>query len=110
MPRIVVGTLPKQIAWYNLKRRMWELQFLPASIIATNTGKIYIKRGSAPKADDNSNTWDYLLNAGASVGDNVDNQQKESPWKGDVWVISDTADQVCTIEESNIKENAEVKE
>ncbi len=110
MPRIVIGTSPKQLAWYNPKRRKWELQFIPSSIIATNTGKIYLKRGSAPKADDTSNTWDHVLNSGAAVGDNMDEQQKECAWKGDVWAISDTADQVCTMEEYNITEHEIPKE
>ena len=110
MPRILIGVLPKQIMFRNKKRRKWELQFLPSSIIAGNTGKIYVKRGSAPVANDNSNTWDHLLNAGSSVGDNVSDQQEKSPWLDDVWAISDTTDQVCTLEESNIAENEQPKE
>ncbi len=82
---------------------------MPSSIIAGNTGKIYVKRGSAPKADDASNTWDHLLNSGASVGDNTGDQQPKCPWLDDVWAISDTADQVCTLEEANIIENEESK-
>lgn|SRR3990167_5050708 len=105
MPRIIIGVLPKQIMWRNPNRRKWEIQFIPSSIIAGNTGKIYIKRGSAPKADDNSNTWDHVLIGGASVGDNISDQQKKSPWLDDVWAISDTADQICTLEEQNIVEN-----
>jgi len=109
MPRITIGVLPKQIMFRNTKRRKWEIQFLPSSIIAGNTGKIYIKRGSAPKADDNSNTWDHVLNAGASIGDNTGDQQPKSPWLDDVWAISDTADQICTLEEQNVAENEKPK-
>lgn len=104
MPRVIIGTTPVQLAWANNKRRKWELQFIPSSIINTNTGKIYVKRGSAPKADDASNTWDNVLNPGAVVGDNLDDSQEKSPWLGDIWAVSDTSGQICTFEEYNIQE------
>jgi len=104
MPRIIIGTLPVQLTWGNPKRKSWELQFIPSSIEAGNTGKIYFKRGSAPKADAASNTWDGVLNAGASVGDNTDKIAKEAEFKGSIWAISDTADQVCTFDEQTFSE------
>jgi len=100
MPRLIIGIEPVQLSWGNPKRKSWEIQFIPSSIIATNTGNIFVKRGSAPKADLASNTYDAVLNAGASTGDNVDKTAKEADFKGSLWAISDTADQVVTFEES----------
>lgn len=104
MPRVVVGTTPIQLAWSNPRRKKWEAEFLPASIIAGNTGKVYIKRGSAPVASDTSNTWDHVLNSGAAVGDNIDDSSPESPWKGAIYAVSDTADQVLTFLETEIEQ------
>lgn len=104
MPRVIIGTTPVQLSWYNPKRKSWEIQFIPSSMIGTNTGNIFVKRGSAPKADLTSNTYDSVLNAGASVGDNVDKTAKEADFKGSLWAISDTADQVATFEESSMTE------
>lgn len=104
MPRVIIGTAPVQLSWGNKKRKSWELQFVPSSIIGTNLGNIFVKRGSAPKADLASNTYDHVLNAGASVGDNVDKTAKEADFKGSIWAISDTADQVATFDETSTEE------
>lgn len=83
---------------------MLSVQFLPSSIVAGNTGLIFGKWGSAPKADANSNTYDFVLNAGAADGTNLDESLKEAPQKGDLWLISDTAAQQVNVIEHNFDE------
>ena len=101
MPRITIGTTPIQLAWRNPKRKSWELEFIPASIISGNTGIVFVKRGSAPKADILSNTWDHTLSSGDQAGDNLDGAADKSPWEGDIWAVSDAAAQICTFRETN---------
>ena len=107
MPRVTIGTEPVQVARYNPKRRVLAVQFIPSSIIAGNTGLIFGKFGSAPKADTASNTWDFLLNAGAADGTNIGETATEAPLKDDLWLISDTAAQIVNIDDRNMQEAPE---
>lgn len=102
--KIVIGTEPVQLASPNRKRKRWELQFVPASIEAGNTGLIYIGRGYPPSTNADSPSKDHVLNSGSSVGDNVDALLPECPYKGAVFAISDTTSQVCTMFEENVEE------
>lgn len=104
MPRLTIGTTPIQVAWRNDKRLSLSAQFVPASIIAGNTGLVFGKWGSAPKADTASNTWDFVLNPGASDGTNTDESQAQAPEKRDLWLVSDTAGQIMNLVEKNIHE------
>jgi len=104
MPRVTIGTEPVQVARYNTKRRVLAVQFIPSSIIVGNTGLIFGKFGSAPKADTASNTWDFLLNPGAADGSNIGETALEAPMKEDLWLISDTAGQIVNVDERNIQE------
>lgn len=102
MARVSVGTNPKQVTFKNEKRLSLSVQFLPAGIIAGNTGLIYGKFGSAPKADPLSNTWDFVLNPGATEGTNLDETLAKAPITDDLWLISDTADQIVSLTERHV--------
>lgn len=102
MARVSIGVLPKQVVFKNEKRLSLSAQFLPAGIIAGNTGLIYGKWGSAPKADPLSNTWDFVLNPGATEGTNLDEALPKAPNTDDLWLISDTADQIISLTERHI--------
>lgn len=78
------------------------VEFIASSIIAGNTGKIYGKFGGPPVASDNSNTWDFLLNAGSVDGTNINESQTVAPDKRDLWLVSDTATQIINIVERNV--------
>ncbi|MBI4135077.1 MAG: hypothetical protein HY471_03165 [Candidatus Sungbacteria bacterium] len=108
MPRLSVGTLPIQVAWLNEKRFSVAAQMLPTGIEAGNTGLVYGKFGSAPVAAAASNSWDFVLNAGASDGSNVNEQLPEAPDKRDLWLVSDTAAQIVNVTEKNVHEKAPV--
>lgn len=99
-----IGTNPVQVAWYNPKRRVLSVQFLPASIAAANTGLVFGKWGSAPKADAASNTWDFVLNPGSADGTNIDESAPIAQRKGDLWLVSDTAGQQVNVDEHNVEE------
>ncbi len=104
MARRTIGTVPVQVAVRNLKRLSLSAQFLPSSIIAGNTGLIFGKFGTPPVASSESNTWDFLLNAGATDGTNVDENQKRAPNTEDLWLISDTAGQIVNVVERDVPE------
>lgn len=89
----VVGTSPVQVALPNPRRHIISVQLLPNNIVAGNTGLVFGKFGSAPTASLNSNSWDFVLNAGAQDGSNLYETRDQSVHKGDLWLISDTADQ-----------------
>jgi len=104
MPRLTIGTEPIQVAWLNNKRFSLSVQHLPSSIYAGNTGLIFGKFGSAPKADTASNTWDFVLTSGSADGTNINENLPEAPDKRDLWLISDTAAQIVNVIEKNRNE------
>lgn len=105
MARLSIGTNPVQAARPNINRLSLSVQYLPAGIIAGNIGLIYGKFGSAPKADPLSNTWDFILNPGATEGTNLDESLAKAPLTEDLWLISDTADQIVSLTERYVPEN-----
>ena len=76
------------------------MQLIPSSIVAGNTGLVYGKWGSAPVADPNSNTWDFVLNAGAVDGANLYETRDVAKQQQDLWLISDTANQQVNVVET----------
>lgn len=104
MARLSIGVTPKQVAFKNANRLSLSVQMIPTGIIAGNTGLIFGKWGSAPKADIASNTWDFVLNGGATEGTNLDESLKEAPIKDDLWLTADTADQIVSLVERHINE------
>jgi hypothetical protein len=105
MARLSVGTDPIQIAWYNPKRFSLAVEFVASSVIAGNTGLVYGKFGSCPVASIISNTWDFLLNAGAVDGTNTAESLGAAPDFRDLWLVSDTADQIINYVERNTPGN-----
>jgi hypothetical protein len=94
-----IGTEPIQVAPANPNRAYISVQLLPNNIAAGNTGLVFGKFGSAPKADINSNSWDFVLNAGAADGDNLFEARDEALLKQELWIIADTAAQVVNVVE-----------
>ena len=73
---------------------------IPSSIVAGNTGLIFGKFGSAPKADINSNTWDFVLNSGATDGSNLYETTDKAYNEQELWLVSDTASQLVNVSET----------
>jgi len=102
MANRIIGLDPVQVAPRNPNRHLISVQMIPSSIVAGNTGAVYGKFGSAPKADINSNTWDFVLNAGAADGSNLGETVKEAWDTQELWLIADTAGQVVNVVERSI--------
>lgn len=102
MARITVGLTPVQVAPPNPRRFQLSAQLMPLSIIAGNTGKVYGKFGSPPTASDTSNSWDFVLNAGAADGTNLYESQDVAADMQELWLVSDTADQIVNVVERSI--------
>lgn len=100
MSLAIIGQEPVQVAFQNPNRFQLTVQLIPSSIIAGNTGLVFGKWGSAPKADINSNTWDFVLNAGAVDGTNLYETRDDAYLKKDLWLISDTASQQVNVVET----------
>lgn len=106
MARFNVGVDPVQVAPPNARRHQLTVQLMPLNIVATNTGKIYGKFGSVPTASDASNTWDFVLNAGAADGTNLYEATEGAAEKQELWLVSDTADQVVNVVERSVPKTA----
>lgn len=81
-------------------------QLLPLSFVASNTGLIYGKFGSAPVASMASGTWDFVLNSGAADGTNNFETRDKAIVQESLWLVSDTANQQVNVEERSLEEAA----
>lgn len=97
-----ISTNPIQVAPRNPNRHSISVQLLPSSIVAGNTGLVYGKFGSAPQANINGNTWDFVLNAGAADGANLYETTDKAYDTQELWLVADTASQVVNIVERSI--------
>lgn len=97
--RLTIGTDPVQVLKPNSKRIKWEIQVLPSSIIAGNTGLVFVARGHAPGSVTALNTLDETLNAGASTTENLMDGSSKDRVQEEVWLISDTAGQIVNVSE-----------
>jgi hypothetical protein len=105
MSQRIISTEPIQVAFSNPRRFQLTVQLIPSSIIAGNSGLVYGKWGSAPKADINSNTWDFVLNAGAVDGTNLYETRDKSVLIQDLWLIADTTNQIVNLIEVEVRED-----
>lgn len=102
MARRSIGTEPIQVAPRNTLRHQITVQLLPNSIEAGNTGLVFGKFGSAPVADLNSNTWDFVLNSGAADGSNFYDASNQAFNQQELWLIADTAAQIVNVIETSL--------
>ena len=99
MAKVFVSTLVKQLLPPNPKRIGWEFQFIPSSILAGNTGIVFLSVDKIPKADAGGENNEAILNAGAGMTRKLSEGDPPVEVQGAVWAISDTADQQCTLKE-----------
>ena len=102
MARRTIGTEPIQVATRNPRRHQITVQLLPNNIEAGNTGLVFGKFGSAPVADLNSNTWDFVLNSGSADGSNFYDSSDKAYQEQELWLIADTAGQVVNVVETSL--------
>ncbi len=100
MTRVVVDTTPVQVLPPNSKRKKWEIQFLPTSVIAGNTGSImFLGIGHPPGNSTTRNTYDEAMVPGAAVVKNIADGNSRAEVEDAIWLQSDTAGQVVNIRE-----------
>lgn len=99
MAKILISTTVKQLLPPNPKRIGWELQFVPSTIVASNTGIIFLSVDKIPKADTAGENNESMLNAGSAIARNLVNGDPAAEIQGAVWAISDTASQQATLKE-----------
>jgi hypothetical protein len=99
MARLAIGTTPKQVLPPNTGRIGWEVQFLPSSIIAGNTGNVFLAVNNPPGNSVEGEVYDELLNAGASVTRRLADGDSPELVHAAVWLQSDGTDQIVLVKE-----------
>lgn len=99
MSRILVGTTPVQVLAPNTRRTKWEVEFLPSSVVAGNTGLVFLGIGNPPGNSLTKTTHDAVMNAGASNEKNTKDGHSNLEVQSAIWLQSDTADQVVMVRE-----------
>jgi len=99
MPRILIGTVPQQVLAPNGRRTKWEIEFIPSSVIAGNTGLVYMAIGNPPGNALTKNSYDAVMNAGSSNQRNTKDGHSALEVQSAIWLQADTAGQVCLIRE-----------
>lgn len=101
MPRLTIGTSPVQALRPNSIRAGREVVFLPSSIIAGNTGLVFAKYGGPPGDTGTPVNTDITLNAGASLSEKIADGYPPQHVREELWLVSDTADQIVVVNEFN---------
>ena len=99
MPRIVVGTTAVQILRPNKGRKKWYIEFIPSSIIAGNTGLVFIGIGNPPGSAVTATSYNEVLNSGSATYRNATVASTEREIQEAIWAIADAADQVINVSE-----------
>lgn len=97
--RLEITTQPKQVLAPSTSRIGWEVQYLPSSIVAGNTGLVYLASRVPPSADVTSTVYEEVLNPGASVARTIANGDSTDVVRDAVWLVSDTAGMVVLVKE-----------
>lgn len=97
--RIIVGTDPIQVLAPNTRRTKWEVEFVPSSVIAGNTGLVYLSIGNPPGNVITRTSFDAVMNPGASNQRNTKDGHSKLEVQSAIWIQSDTAGQVVLVRE-----------
>ena len=99
MRTVFIGTTPQQLSAPNATRKFWTLEFTPSSIVAGNTGHVFVGRGFIPSATIGSPDQGDVLNAGAAIVEDMNFNGDPGVYKGAIWAVADTVGQQCTYDE-----------
>ncbi|MBU6430903.1 MAG: hypothetical protein KGJ58_01675 [Patescibacteria group bacterium] len=99
MRTIFINTTPQILSNTTPKRVRWTAEFTPTSIVAGNTGHIFIGRGFIPNAVVGDPNQGDVLNAGSSIEEKKNYKEDSLPYKGVIWVVADAANQQITFDE-----------
>ena len=98
MRTITVGTTPVELANAEISRIRWELGYVPGSVIAGNTGNIFVGRGFIPTATLGAPNMGDVMDPGSTIVEEKKYDGDALPYKGPIWAVSDTPGQVITFE------------
>ncbi len=90
-----------QLSSPNKNRVRFVIEFTPSSIVAGNTGRIYIGRGFIPSATIGDPNQGDVLNSGSFIEESAAYVGDTMPFKGALWAIADAANQQITYDEED---------
>jgi len=82
----------------RLRKRLF-LQMQPVNVDSTNTGRIFVGKGFQPVATVGHPSQGEVLLAGATIEEIKEFEGDTRPYKGPIWVTSDTLNQTIVVEE-----------
>ena len=104
MRTIFIGTAPQILSNANATRLRWALEFTPSSIVAGNTGLIYIGRGFVPNAVVGDPNQGDVMNPGSAIEEVKAFAEDTRPYKGTIWAVANVINQQITYDEQNAGE------
>ena len=97
--RVVVGTTPVILANYRDSRIGINISMPPTSVVAANTGVVYVRKGFPPSSDNTGPNSGDPLTQGSQFTDTSQFDDDPALFKGQYWAIADTAAQVVIVDE-----------
>lgn len=101
MQTLAIGTTPVVLLNPNTKRVRWFIQFIPSSIVAGNTGHLFIGRGFIPNATISDPNQGEVLNAGSAIEEKAQYVNDPSVWLGIIWIVADAPGQQIIVDEQS---------
>lgn len=98
--RVVVGTTPVLALNANKNRNVWSITMQPSSVEAGNTGIVFVGRGFQPSPIVGSPSQGEIIKQADTIGESKSFAEDNSVFKGQLWLISDTAGQVVEVYEA----------
>lgn len=95
--RLTVGTTPILALNPNKKRRGWTVIMQPITIEAANTGNLHVGKGFQPVAIAGAPQQGFVLQQGASVGEEQRFEGDTSVFLGQIWLTANTEGQIAEV-------------
>jgi len=102
MRTLFIGTAAVRLSDENPARQYWRLEFTPSSVVAGNTGHVFVGRGFVPNGIIGDPNQGDVMNSGATIDEETLFPGDSSVFKGAVYAVADTAGQQCTYDEKNL--------
>ncbi|MDE1925360.1 MAG: hypothetical protein KGH79_04260 [Patescibacteria group bacterium] len=106
MRTLFIGTTPVLVSSPNPNRQYWRLEFTPSSVVAGNTGHVFVGRGFVPNGVVGDPNQGDVLNPGAFIDEETNYPGDTSVFKGAIWAVADAASQQTTYDEKNLDQGA----
>ena len=97
--RVVVGTSPVLLANFRDSRIGINISMPPTSVVAANTGVVYVGKGFTPSGSAGEPNAGDPLTQGSQFTDTSQFDDDPALFKGQYWATADTASQVLIVDE-----------